>query len=255
MVAMKHHLDEQFNLNRITGPQYADVYVQAMQHSMTNATQYLLGILFAAEQRRQMDAQTSLTEKQEEKIDADIRLVELEEIKLKYEMEQLYPLRKQQLEAEVANLIKQGELIDKQIEKLDADMAHLLAQQSLWLKQEEKIDAEIVHLDHQNGLVDAQRLKVLAEENLIGQKYQTERANIIAGVAASGSLVGKQISLLSAQKLAFSGDIKTKTAKMHTDYQSVFQSIHEDPNTNELIGNALSGIASANAVASSIESA
>ena len=255
MLAVKHHLDEQFELNRITGPQYAEVYVQSLQAVMTNSTQYLLGILFADQQKAKIEADTSLTQKQEEKIDADIRLVELEEIKLKYEMEQLYPLRKQQLEAEIANLEKQGNLIDKQIEKLDADMDHLLAQQSLWTKQEEKLDAEIINLGKQGELIDEQILKLKEEVKLLAAKVLTERANTEASVGDSGSLIGKQRSLLSAQKYAFSGDIKSKMAKLHADYASVFQSVQEVPEDVTLNADAKGAISSANAVASSIESA
>jgi hypothetical protein len=255
MIAVKHHLDEQFELNRITGPQYAEVYVQSLQAVMTNSTQYLLGILFADQQKAKIEADTSLTQKQEEKIDADIRLVELEEVKLKYEMEQLYPLRKQELEATIANLGKQGQLIDKQIEKLDADIAHLLAQQSLWLKQEEKLGAEIANLGKQGELIDEQILKIKEEVDLLSAKIQTERANTESGVGDPGSLIGRQRSLLSAQKLAFSGDIRSKMAKLHADYAAVFQSVQEVPEDAALNSDAKTAISSANVVANSIESA
>ena len=235
MLAVQHHLDTQFNQNRITGPQYAEVYVQSVQAAMTSATQYLLGILFSDQQRAKLEAEASLIAKQEDKIDADIRLVELEELKLKYEMEYLYPLRKQELEATVANLQKQGELIDNQILKIAAEISLMAAQEILTGKQGEKIDAEIANLLKQADLIDQQILKMQQEVLYMQAKVKTENANTIESAAEANSLIGKQKSLLTAQKYAFSGDIKTKLAKMEADYAGLHQGIVEDPNQNALL--------------------
>ena len=255
MEAVKHHLDTQFNLNRITGPQYAEVYIASLQAAMQASTQYLMGILFADQQRDKIVAETSLITKQEEKVDAEIRLVDLEEDKFRYEMEHILPLRKQELEATIANLTKQGQLIDKQIEKIDADMDHLDAQESLWAKQELKIQAEIDNLVKQGQLIDQQILKMQAEVLLMNAKVVTERANTEAGVADSNSLIGKQLSLLTAQKYAFAGDIRVKCAKMEADYANVIMTVLEPPGQTSLIGEIKSIYGKAETVAGQIESA
>jgi len=227
MSSVAHHLDSQYKLNRITGPQYADVYANSIQAAMGAATQYLMGILFADQQRDKLEAETSLTLKQQEKIDAEVALVELEKDKFTYEIKHLLPLKVKELEATVANLEKQGELIDAQVLKITAEIAHMAAQESLWSKQEDKITAEIANLVKQGELIDQQILKMQAEVALMNAKVVTERANTEEGVADKSSLIGKQLSLLTAQKYAFAGDIKTKVAKMEADYFNVVMTVKE----------------------------
>jgi hypothetical protein len=247
MTAIKYHLDEQFDMNRITGPQYAEVYVQALQAAMTNATQYLLGILFADQQKAKFEAETSLIEKQELEIDAKIDLLELEEEKLKFQLEQLFPLEKLKLEAEVLLTQKQSSLIDKQIEKIDQEILVMVEQVLNSAKQRDKMDAEITHLGFQNTLLTAQTAKVNKEIELLDAKIATELGNT---QNVTAGLIGRQMSLLTAQKYAFAGDIRVKISKLHADYQAVFQSVQEVPTQSALTGTAVG--TAADSVASSI---
>lgn len=101
---------------------------------------------------------------------------------------------------ELENMLpKQLDLIDKQIEKITAEI-------SLLGKQEDKIDKEIEFMTY---------------------KILTEKANTMDGIAAAGSLIGKQITLLTAQKYGFAGDLQAKVGKLYADYDAVYQSTQE----------------------------
>jgi chromosome segregation ATPase len=232
MAAVEGHLDKQYDGMRLRGDEYAKVYVGSIQGVMVNTTQYLIGIMLLDQQKAKLEAETSLTYKQEEKIDNEVALLELEREKLKFQIQQLYPLELQKLEAEVYKIQKEGELIDKQIEKMDAEILFLDAQKDMMLKQAQKIDKEI---------------------EFMGWKILTEKANTVAGTAESGSLIGKQIALLTAQHYGFAGDIRTKIAKLHADFQSVNQTVLEIPDATGLNEtNTVSAISSAASIASDI---
>jgi hypothetical protein len=212
MGTVKHHLHVEYKAQRITGKDYATVVAQSIGQVLQTSSGYLLGIALLDEQKEESRARTKLTEKQIEEVDAKLALIELEREKLRFQIDKLFPLEVLKTEAEIANLQKQGELIDKQIEKLDADMAHLL-------------------------LVQAQTDKVEEEVLLIREKTKTEKANTDSSVGDSGSLVGRQRTLLAAQKLGFSGDLFMKAAKMHADYDSTYLSVLEPTEDAEVLGN------------------
>jgi hypothetical protein len=123
------------------------------------------------------------------------------------------------------------EKIDKEMEVMDKSIDKMTAEISLMGKQEDKIDKEIDFMD---------------------AKIQTERANTEAGVAQAGSLIGKQISLLTAQRMGFAGDIRSKMAKLEADYAAVFQSVQEVEGQISLGTAATSLMGSAESVASGI---
>lgn len=231
MTTVNHHLNEQYKKQRISGADFAQVYTGSIGHVLQFATQYLLGILLIDEQKADLSASASLKEKQEEKIEGELALIELERIKLKYQIEELLPLEKARLELEVEKVRQEGLLIAAQILKIDAEIDYLVAQEAMLLKQAEKIDKEIEFLD---------------------AKILTERANTEAGIAASDSLIGKQKELLSAQKLGFAGDIQVKAAKVHADYDAVFQSVQEVPQDVLLHAPATTLLSKADTTAASI---
>ena len=125
-------------------------------------------------------------------IDEKRRGQDLNNQKAEYELEFILP-------AQYDKILKEIEVMDKQMEKIDAEI-------SLMGKQEEKIDKEIEFLTW---------------------KIETEKANTQSGIAAAESLIGKQLSLLTAQRLGFAGDIHTKVAKLYADYDAVYQSVQE----------------------------
>jgi len=234
MTTVEHHINKQFKAQRLRGTDAAQVYIGLIDSVLQYSTTYLLGIMLIDEQKAKLDADVSLTAKQEEEIDAKIAFVELEKQRLEFEIEQLFPLQKIKLQAEIDLLGKQEALIDAQILKVTEEITTMQAQVTLWVKQGLKIDKEI---------------------DFLTAKIVTENANTVAGVAAANSLIGRQMSLLAAQKLGFAGDIQVKAAKLHADYDAVFQSVQEVPAAATLGGNAIGVISSALSTAGAISGA
>jgi len=204
MTAVDNQLDKQFKLDRIRGTAYGEVYVASIQGAMQNATQYLLGTMFTEEQRAKLVAETSLTAKQEEKIDIEKQLLELEREKLRFEIDKLYPLQELKATAEVT-------LIEAQISKINKEIEFLTA------------------------------------------KIRTEQANTTMGIADANSLIGKQMDILSAQKLGFAGDLQIKATKILSEYDTVFLSVWETPGAAELALKTREQLALATAMAQDIK--
>lgn len=97
-------------------------------------------------------------------------------------------------------------ILPLEVEKLQKEIEKITAEISLMGKQEDKIDKEIEFMTY---------------------KILTERANTEEGIADPGSMIGKQLALLTAQRLGFAGDIQTKIAKMYADYDAILQSVQE----------------------------
>jgi len=204
MATVNHHLETQYDTGRITGSDFATVYVGSLSSIIQFSTQYLLGVMLIDEQKAKANAETSLTIKQEEQIDAQMALIKLQEAELRYRIEQLLPLEKQRLELEVIKVQQEGLLITAQIRKIDADIVFLDAQTTMMIKQGQKIDKEIEFLT---------------------AKIATELANTQDGAAG---LIGRQMELLTAQRLGFAGDIQIKAAKVYADYDAVRESVGEE---------------------------
>lgn len=227
MATVNHHIDLQYKQNRLKGSDFAQVYVGSITAVMQFSTQYLLGTLLIDEQKDKLVAETSLTTKQEEEIEIRIGVLELEKEKLRFEIDQLFPLMVLKAQAEV-------DLINAQILKITEEINHMQAQQVLFVKQGLKLDKEI---------------------DFMAAKIVTETANTVAGVADQDSLIGRQMSLLAAQKLGFAGDLQIKLAKVYADYDVVFQTVHEVPEDATLHPTAVAALNVANSTASAIEQA
>lgn len=198
MATVKSHVHEEFKQQRITGGDYAKVYLGAMEAVLGNSTQYLLGVL--------------LYEQQKEKIEAEIKLIELEGEKLRYEIDYMYPAQLIKLEQEGLLIEAQVRLAEANILKTDAEIR--------------KLEAEILMLETQKELIAAQILKINAEILYIDAKIKTELANTEMNFT-SDSVIGRQTGLLQAQTLGFAGDLEHKVSKLHADYQAIWVTTYE----------------------------
>jgi len=106
LAAHQHHLDLQYDNQRIRGDKYAEVYLGSMESVLANSTQYLLGILLLDERRKKMIAETDL--------------IIVETAKAQFEVDVLMPLQAEKLQAEIDLLRAQIEKIEKEIEFLTA---------------------------------------------------------------------------------------------------------------------------------------
>lgn len=147
-------------------------------------------------------------------------------------------------------------LIDEKRDKLLADTALVVVETAkaqfeldvLMPLQAAKMEAEI-------ELINAQIAKINKEIEFLTAKIATEVANVDSTGVDPASVIGRQTSLLLAQKLGFAGDIEAKTAKLHADYAAVFQSVQEVPEDVLLNADAQAGIALALTTAVTIKGA
>ena len=210
IAANRSHLLEEFSKQRITGSDYSTVYLGSLQTVLQQAIAYILG-------RQQADKQAELIDAQKDKT-----LVE------------------------VANLIKQGQLIDQQILKMQAEIEMIHQQIAISIVQEgnllldrDKTAAEIALLEQNtsNAAITAtnlirQQAKIEAETELLRQKKITELGSTqseIDGVPITGS-VGKQIALLEEQRIGYIRNSEQKMAKIMSDAWAVRRGTDEAEN-------------------------
>ena len=201
MIAMKAHIHEEFKQQRITSADYSRVFLGIMEAALTNTSQFLIAGL--------------LLDLQKQKIEAEIRLIDLEGEKLRYEIDFMYP-------AQLIKLQQEGLLIEAQVRLADAQILKTQA-------EIDKINAEIALLVLQELLINAQISKINKEIEFLTAKIATEWANTKdgAGVFTAGSVIGRQTTLLKAQQLGFSGELYKAVAKLNSDYAAVYESVNE----------------------------
>ena len=217
MIAMKAHIHEEYKQQRITSADYSRVFLGIMEAALTNTTQFLMAGL--------------LLDLQKAKLEAEIRLIDLEGEKLRYEIDYMYPAQLIKLQQEGLLIMAQIELAEAQILKTQAEI--------------DKINAEILMLESQKLLIDAQIDKINQEILFLTAKIATEWANTKDDFEP-GSVIGRQTTLLKAQQLGFAGELHAKVSKLHGDYAAVYESVNElgvPALTNLAIGAAATAIA------------
>jgi hypothetical protein len=185
MRSMVSHLELEFNKGRLRGADYANVYLNSLTPVLQNAVVFLLQKGEAANKAALVDAQVRLTEVQ-------ILLAEAE------------------LERELIN----KELVQAQVSKTIAETVNL-GQQLLNLKAEECV------LKANYDIALSTNLQVVAQTSLVNQKVATEKAQTSGIAIEPGSVIGKQLTLYTAQANGFDRDAEQKAAKVMIDSWNV----------------------------------
>jgi len=133
-------------------------------------------------------------------------------------------------------LRKQTELSEEEARQKAYETDYILPQQLLKLIEETNL------LVKQQELIDKQMLKIDKEIAYLDAKILSELANTDETVADLGSLIGRQIDLLRIQGLGFAGDLEAKAAKLHSDYDTIFQTTQENPADASLRANSINNI-------------
>lgn len=217
MRAAASHIQSEYEKDRITGKNYSDVYLGVMTQVLQSSVHFLLQkgithqqIQLLQEQIEGQQKQNLVTEKQLEVMDkqleqttAEIALInqrlltEVENTKL--------------VTANADNAVKQGALIDAQVQK---------------------VQKELEVLDEQKWNAQAQRL------------------DTVNGVPVAGS-IGKQKELYDAQINGFERDAEQKLTKILLDTWSVSRTTNDavvvptnadNTSIDEVIGKARTGI-------------
>jgi len=246
MTAVEAQLHHQYTNNRITGSDYATVYLGAMQAAMGQAITFVLG-------EQQADKQAELTAAQTlEVLAGTIRNDDIAEQEILLKAQQILQSVAQTslIEEQEQSENKQNEpdgMIDKQILDL--------------ISQTETRDNESIE---KVNVLQEQVLKSEAEKNLINQKTLTEEAQIkdivdgnpvftpktldgagFEDTPASGEgMVGKQQVLLAKQTDGFDRDAEQKASKILMDSYTIRRSTDsaapppskaEDPDINKFL--------------------
>jgi len=216
MASVSAHLQEEYRKNRITGAQYAEVYVSMTGAAMQAATQYLLS-------RDQARWQAALTQRQAQiaEIGVVTARVGLEETKVKLGIARTqneivkadYALAKLKLATEDASWslakaqLKQTEwqtefMLPAQLTGITSDNA-VKAQQVLEsvFRVEEMLPAELTRITAQNALTEAQTTQVTYQTStmLPAQKLGID-ADTGVKQAQADQITYETASLMPAQK-------------------------------------------------------
>lgn len=182
------HVAAEYSSGRIKGQDYANVYLAAMQASLTTAANLTITMQKAAAETDMVIAQAALTTQQTAN-----------------------------LVAEALNIPKQGSLLDTQISVGEQNvlnaaqqLANAVIEATVLLAQECKLSAEF-------DVLMQQVLKVIAETSLTNQRKLTEQAQITGTGIDTTSVLGKQIELYGAQTSGFARDAEQKAAKLFFD--------------------------------------
>lgn len=196
---MRVHLGDQFEKERIRGPEYATVYLGAFQATLDAAINFLLAKQRQGLELKLLENQTALAAAQEAQIRAEMQKI---------------PLEMAQLTAQTNLIIKQTELADKQIEQADKQLDLLDAQIQVQLKQ----------LD----LMAEQLLQAKAQTEYYEQRTITEKAQTQANVAAGTSVIGTQIALMNKQASGYDRNAEQQAAQIWANTWNVRRQTDED---------------------------
>lgn len=196
MKATAAHLEQEFNKTRIRGPEYATVYLGAIESVQRTALEFLV-------------QQNKLA------IEAQVLQTQLEIAKINLQIAQQNLLK---IPAEIALLEAQAKLTNQQA-------ANAIIEGTVLTAQKCKLDAEY-------DVLVGTKLKVVAETSLLNQKVATEKAQTIGAGIDPTSVVGKQITLYTAQADGFKRDAEQKAAKIMIDTWNVRRTTDEGTDAN-----------------------
>jgi hypothetical protein len=210
------HLEDQFTAGRITGTDYATVYLGALQSTLDQAVNFTLSM-------NKANADVDLVGKQEELV-AQQKLTEVQSTSLV--TNKVATELKQALDIAGATSLKSKQALTEEKKALD-----LVSNTSVRNTQ-----------STQDSLVKgAQVTKLGAEEDLLDQKEITEFAQTgVSTITAptTGSVTGKQITLFTEQAKGFKWNADAKYLKTVLDAYAVNLSVSKtyDGTTKPAIG-------------------
>ncbi len=188
MTSVTAHVERQYSNSRITGADYANVYLGSLTTVLNQSSTFLL-------QSEQLNKQLLLLDEQIANVQANSELV---------------AAQKDKMEADTALSIKQLEVLQAQIEQSNA---------STELTNQQKTNAEA-----QYDLILKQQDKADKETALLDQKLTTEIAQTTGDETTVKGILGKQMELIQKQAEGFDRNAEQKLVKMMIDTWTVRQS-------------------------------
>lgn len=265
MLATKAHIKEEFEKGRIKGPEYATVYLGALDNVMSSSMQFLLQKAAIGLQADLLTQQILLAQIEVQKANIALEIMAIEKLKASATLLQiesqtsLIAQQKVNLAAEALNIPKQGIMLDAQAAQSTQTTANLASEQlgivaRTALTGQQAINAEVEKRVLENQLCKLQAeyeltlvnvTKTTGEITLLAQKVATEKSQILSLGVDADSVVGKQKALYQAQTEGFSRDAEQKAAKLLVDTWSARRMSDEgtiagkDPANPDAIDNML----------------
>jgi hypothetical protein len=164
MRAAKEHLEQEFNKNRIRGPEYSQVYLGSLVQILQTSVAFLMAKDKAALEAQLLQKQIALAQAQIEKTASEKLQVEAQTL--------LINQQRTNLVAEAENIPKQGQLIDAQKE--------VQAQQKL------NLVAEALNIPKQGLVLDAQKLQIAQQTtNLLAESLNIPKQGLLIDAQAA----------------------------------------------------------------------
>ncbi len=242
MRSVQAHVVNEGQSGRITGTEYANVYLGSLQTAMTHGMELLFG---------------------KDKLTLELQMLEIQRDRAQIEKETA-EVQQALMQAQVSKIGVEMELAELEKLKITADTARIDAQSALLARQEangEKeglvLDAQACKLKAEYDLILQQVAKAAEETGLLAQKTVSEQAQT-QNVADETSVIGRQLNLYQAQADGFQRNAEQKAAKIMVDTWNVRRTTDEgtiagkapqgddnklgDANIAKAVGKLLSGV-------------
>ena len=238
MESVTAHLEAQFQLGRITGTDFATVYLGAMQSALQSSVSYTLG-------QEKTNADVVLIGKQGLKVDADKLLVDAQEL--------LTDAQKLKVDSDIALNTKQGALLDAQELKVDADVVLVGKQGTLTDNQaatELKKALDVVNTTTNRSAAQTTSETTAVKQRLLLVNQTATELKQALDIVAATSLKDKQVltevkqaldivsatTLKDAQKLKVDGEKALILQKQVSEYPQTLVTGNTTANANSILG-------------------
>lgn len=187
MNAVRANVYEEYEQGRITGQEYAEVYLGATQSSMQMGLEFLFKKDLIPLEAENLRLTGLRLEKEGEKIDAEILLTNAQIARMQQEVALIT--------AQVSKMGKEEDLIDQQILDMIQKVALTTAQVSKMTKEESLIDGQIAQLLKDGALSDAQVIKLTKDGVLVDKKVLDTEQDTLNKVTEETVLVAQECKL------------------------------------------------------------
>jgi hypothetical protein len=165
MTSINAYVKGEFDSGRITGTEYATVYLGAMQSAIAQSVQY-------ASTKATSDAQVALLGAQKLQVDTETA----------------------KTTAETALLTKQGNLLDAQTSKIDVEINKTVAETNLLPKQGDLLDAKIASESKTLAVADQQILLYAAQAKGFVDKSRVDSAKVLSDILSMRMSLSNDVS-------------------------------------------------------------
>lgn len=210
MQTMTKSLDDQFSKSRITGKDYAEVYLGTVTALVPQAIAYVLGKQQADKQAELIVKQTELAQKQIE-VSTEQLLKEVLERNILVKEEALKTAQIAKVTADTSLVAKQEAAITEQLLKEVLERNILVKEETLRQSQIDKLASDKLNVEQSTLNLGAEKLKTDAESILLGNQNLQ--------VVAETALIGKREDLVDKDILKSVEETKVVT-KQETKVQS-----------------------------------